>query len=74
MDEGCGIFTFLVITGDERGNVWWSDDRGRKVPLEDPSMARPEDDASGDLWCELLLAEDYTYRRSFLEYVTDLLG
>lgn len=68
-DHGCGIFDLLVVTGDERGHVWWSDDVCRKLPSPPPDSApRSYDDprAWAD-WHRLLLSEDNTHRIGFAD-------
>lgn len=77
-DYGCGIFDLLVVTGDEAGNIWWSDDRCRRLPASAPGH-RPDvkhKDADADhlayeAWRAELLALDYPYRQTFLEYIGD---
>jgi hypothetical protein len=78
-DHGCGVFTFLVISGEEKGNVWLSDDRCRKLPLP---AAHQQPQAEGhearERWAAALLAPENRHRIGFLEHywawVEGLLG
>ncbi len=68
-DEGCGIFTFLVVTGQERGHMWWSNDRGQKLPIAADDHQPERDHPQGwRLWYEALLSEQNTHRHTFLQY------
>lgn len=74
-DHGCGIFDLLVVTGDERGHIWWSDDSGNVFPLNAPDHTPeryPQEPAANSTarkrWEAELLAEANSYRSGFLDY------
>ncbi|HEY9843789.1 MAG TPA: SMI1/KNR4 family protein, partial [Candidatus Obscuribacterales bacterium] len=69
-DHGCGIFDFLVVKGQEYGHIWWSDDQCRKLPALDTqaSDAVLKTPGDWDAWRARLLAPEYVFRQTFLEY------
>jgi len=74
-DHGCGIFDFLVVTGYERGHIWWSDDVCRKLPTPAPNHSPKvnyiddtADSLARETWKNELLAADYSYRIDFIDY------
>ena len=71
-EHGCGIFDFLVVSGAERGNVWFSDDGGGLYPLPgrdwDSHAGLPLDFSSSVVWRQRLGDPANTSRLSFLDY------
>ncbi len=74
-NHGCGIFDFLVVIGDERGHIWWSDDLCRQLPTPAPNHSpkitytnQTADRLARETWRNELLAADYSYRINFVDY------
>ncbi len=71
-NHGCGIFDFLVVNGEERGNVWFSDDSCELHPVPgrefDSLRDLPTDGTSARVWRQRLRNPGNTSRITFIDF------